>query len=69
MTFKEQVQHGGSVRVRGENDELDTDPVVTWLTKQAEKNKTNLKVSGGRPWKWGLVLEGGQEAALYSVGR
>lgn len=63
MTFREQVQGKGSVRVRVENDEVDTDPVVTWLTKQAEKNKTNLNVSGGRAWKWGVVLEGGQEAA------
>lgn len=39
MTFREQVQNKGSVRVRVENDEVDTDPVVTWLTKQAEKKR------------------------------
>ena len=47
----------------------DTDPALTRLAKHAEKNRTDQKVSRGRQWKWGVVLEGGQEAALHSVGR
>lgn len=39
MTLKEQVHSKGSVHVRGEDDEADTDPDVTWLTKQEEENK------------------------------
>ena len=47
----------------------DTDPVLTRLAKHAERNRTDRKVSRGRQWKWGVVLEGGQDADLHSVGR